>query len=548
MYAIGFDFGTETGRALLIHIETAEIIATIEVAYPHGVIAKQLNDRPLKNAMVLQNPNDYEWTLKELTERIVKETNISKEQIKGIGIDFTSSTVLPITADFEPLMKTPEFSKNPHAYAKLWKSHSADKEARIITERLAAHPYLEKYGNIISSEWLLPKLLEVIHDEPTLFNKMDYFIEAGDWLVAKLTGRLVRSNCMAGYKGLWQKSGNYLDRATLASIHPALEEVYDTKLVGDVLPVGTFAGYLREDMANWLGLSCGTAVGVGMIDAHAAVIGAGLSEPNELLIVVGTSSCHLLLSEKETVIPGISGVVEDGIIPGLFAYEAGQVAVGDIFSYFVKKQLPEKYYIEANLAGKSVFEVLNDYASKLEVGESGLVALDWHNGNRTPFVNPNLSSVMVGETLLTESYEVYRALVESTAFGTKVILDLFERNQVPVNRVVLTGGIPRKNHFLVQVYADVLQKEITVINQDHVSALGAAIIGVAAAKREPVNDLIKQYAAKQIVQFKPNAQYQKKYQQLYEIYQKLSTLFGKNETILKELKELKSKEEVLNSK
>lgn len=548
MYAIGFDFGTETGRALLIHTETAEIITTIEVAYPHGVIAKQLNDRPLKSTMVLQNPIDYEWTLKELTERVVKETNISKEQIKGIGIDFTSSTVLPVTRDFEPLMKTAEFSNNPHAYAKLWKSHSADKEANIITERLAGHPYLEKYGNIISSEWLLPKLLEVIHDEPIVFNKMDYFIEAGDWLVSKLTGRLVRSNCMAGYKGLWQKSDAYLNRATLASIHPALEEVYDTKLRGDVLPVGTFVGYLREEMANWLGLSCETAVGVGMIDAHAAVIGAGVSEPNELLIVVGTSSCHLLLSEKETVIPGISGVVEDGIIPGLFAYEAGQVAVGDIFSYFVKKQLPEKYYIEANLAGNSVFDVLNDYASKLEVGESGLVALDWHNGNRTPFVNPNLSSVMVGETLLTESHEVYRALVESTAFGTKVILDLFERNHVPVKRVVLTGGIPRKNHFLVQVYADVLQKEITVINQDHVPALGAAIIGIAAAKREPLKNLIKQYAAKQIVQFKPNSQNQQKYQQLFEIYQKLSAIFGKNETILKDLNELKMKEEVSNSK
>lgn len=546
MYAIGFDFGTETSRALLIDNETAEIIATTEVAYPHGVITKQLNDRPLKNTMVLQNPKDYEWALKELTEQIVKETNISKEQIKGIGIDFTSCTVLPITNDFEPLMMRTEFSNNPHAYAKLWKSHSAHKEAEIITERLIDHPYLEKYGNIISSEWLLPKLLEIIHDEPLVFNKMDYFIEAGDWLVSKLTGRLVRSNCMAGYKGMWQKSDDYLDKATLASIHPALETIYDTKLLGDVLPVGTFAGYLQEETANWLGLSSDTAVGIGMIDAHAAVVGAGLSEPNELLIVVGTSSCHLLLSEKETVIPGISGVVEDGIIPGLFAYEAGQVAVGDIFSYFVKKQLPEQYFFEANLAGKSVFDVLNDYASRLEVGESGLVALDWHNGNRTPFVNPNLASVLVGETILTESFEIYRALVESTAFGTKVILDLFERNQVPVNRVVLTGGIPRKNHFLVQVYADVLQKEITVINQDHVSALGAAIIGVAAAKKEPLNYLIKDFAAKRTILFKPNPQNKQKYEKLYDIYQRLSELFGKNEMILNDLYRMKMKEGVTN--
>lgn len=539
MYSIGFDYGTESCRALLLEGDTAQIIATAEVPYPHGVISKGLNGKSLKSTMVIQNPKDYEWVLKELIQKIKNETNISINDIKGIGIDFTSCTVLPVTAEFEPLMTRELFHDNPHAYAKLWKSHSAQIEADEITSSLKNHPYLEKYGSVISSEWLLPKLLEIIHDDSKVFEEMAYFMEAGDWLVSKLTGKLVRSSCMAGYKGLWQKKDGYLEKELLATIHPSLEKIYETKLTGDVSPVGSFAGYLQEDMAKWLGLSPNTAVAVSIIDAHSAVVGAGLSEPNELLIVVGTSSCHLLLSEEETIIPGISGVVEDGIIPGLYAYEAGQVAVGDIFNHFVKQQVPESYINESIKENKSVFDLLNERAEKLTVGEAGLVALDWHNGNRTPYVKSNFSSVIVGETISTESHEKYRALVESTAFGTKAILDLFQEKGVSIDRVVLAGGIPRKNHFLVQVYADVLQKEITIIDQDHIPALGAAIIGVAAAKKEPINQLIKNLGAKQTKHFTPNPNNRIGYEKLYELYNRLSEIFGKEESILEDLNELK---------
>lgn len=539
MYSIGFDFGTESCRALLLQYETAQIITTVEATYPHGVIAKELHGKPLKGAMVLQHPKDYEWILKELVQAIKNSTNISINDIKGIGIDFTSCTVLPVTAQFEPLMTKELFYYNPHAYAKLWKSHSAQKEADEITASLKNHTYLEKYGGVISSEWLLPKLLEIIHDDPNVFEEMAYFMEAGDWLVSKLTGQLVRSSCMSGYKGLWQKKEGYLEKELLASIHPSLETIYETKLSGEVLPVGSFAGYLQEDMATWLGLSPNTAVAVSIIDAHSAVVGAGLSEPNELLIVVGTSSCHLLLSEEETIIPGISGVVEDGIVPGLYAYEAGQVAVGDIFNHFVKQQLPETYIKESLKDNKSVFDLLNGRAEHLSVGETGLVALDWHNGNRTPYVKSNFSSVIVGETISTEPHEKYRALVESTAFGTRAIINLFQEKNISIDKIVLAGGIPRKNNFLVQVYADVLQKEITIIDQDHIPALGAAIIGVAAAKKEPINNLIKNLGAKQTKHFSPNPSNQEGYEKLYKLYNRLSEIFGKEESILEELYELK---------
>lgn len=538
MYSIGLDYGTESCRAALLDLKTAQIVSVVEQTYAHGVITEKLYDVPLKNNLVIQNPNDYWLCMKQLIAQLLQEQQLDPAAIKAIGIDFTSCTVLPVDEFFNPLCKQDAFHQQPHAYAKLWKSHSAFKEAASITATLIEHPYLQKYGGVISSEWLLPKLLELKNDAPAVFDTCTYFMEAGDWLTSKLTNRLVRSSCQAGFKGLWQKENGFLDLEIVQLIDPSFATLYETKLAGEVAAAGNFIGNLTTEMASELGLHTKVAVAVSIIDAHAAVVGAGLSKSNEMLIVMGTSSCHMLLSDEEQLIPGVSGVVEDGIFEGLYAYEAGQVAVGDIFSYFVREQLPQKYIDEAKQRGCSVFDVLNDEANAMAVGAHGLVALDWHNGNRSPYANPNLSAVIVGETLQTKPVEKYRALVESTAFGTRLIVELFEESGLAVDQIILAGGIPRKNPFLVQVYADVLQKRLVILEETQIPALGAAILGSAAYEQIPLYEAAQKYGVTDQITFEPNRDNQAVYDTLYRQYKTLIGLFH-NSSVMTELHELK---------
>ena len=540
MYSIGLDYGTESCRGVLLDLTTKEIVDMYEMTYPNGVITKYLDNRALKQTLTLQHPEDYEIAITQCVRQLLTNTGIEKENILGIGIGFTSCTMLPVTVDFTPLCYDDSFKEEPHAYAKLWKSHSADKEASMITEALQNHPFIARYGGIISSEWLLPKVLETIHDAPHVYERAAYFMEAGDWLVSTLTGQLQRSSCMAGYKGTWQNPEGYLDSSILKGIHPDLENIYRHKLAGKVQVAGKLAGYLTEYWASKLGLTTKTKVSISMIDAHTAVVGAGVSKTNEMLIVVGTSSCHLMLTNEQVLIPGISGVVKDGIYEGLYAYEAGQVAVGDIFSHFVKQQVPSYVVEQAKMMGKNIFELLTEQMSALKVGQSGIVALDWYNGNRTPYVNPNLSAVIVGETIFTEPHEKFRALIESTAFGTKRIVELFEEQGIKIERIILTGGIPQKNKELVQIYADVLQKELVVVEQDHIPALGAAILGAAVALDLPLIEAVKIYHPKNKRQYKPNVEVKVAYETLYDCYKELSEYFTEHSSILSVLNRLKS--------
>lgn len=538
MYSIGFDYGTESCRAVLLDLKTKQFITAAESVYPHGVITQHLGEIKLKKNLVLQQPQDYLLCMKNLIRELVMTQQLDVSAIKAIGIDFTSCTVLPVDAEFHPLCNKEAFQQQPQAYAKLWKSHSAFSEATHITQILGDHPVLANYGGAVSSEWLLPKLLEVKYDAREVFDACTYYMEAGDWLASKLTNRLIRSSCQAGFKGLWQKKTGYVDNETLRSIDLSFINLYETKLAGDVVAAGNLAGTLTEDMAQWLGLHSKVVVAVPIIDAHAAVVGAGLSKHNEMLIVVGTSSCHMLLSEKQSVIPGVAGVVEDGIFEGLYAYEAGQVAVGDIFSYFMREQLPASYAKEAEETGISVYELFNQAAQDMPVGAHGLVALDWHNGNRTPYSNPNVSAVFVGETLQTKAFEKYRALIESTAFGTKVIVELFQQHGIAVERILLAGGIPRKNTLLVQIYADVLQMPLTVLEEMQIPALGAAILGAAVFEQIPLHEAAHKYGAKKHVIVEPNKESKVVYEALYDSYKRLMALFHQH-PVMKQLHELR---------
>ena len=437
-----------------------------------------------------------------------------------------------------------KFNGNPHAYVKLWKHHDAEQFATKMNQLAEGEEWIKRYGGKVSAEWMLPKVMEIADEAPEVFNEADLFMEASDWIVAQLTGKLVRNSCAAGYKGCWHKQEGYLANELLTKLHPALNGIYEDKLRGDVSPVGVRAGFLQTEMAEFLGLSVGVAVSVGIIDAHAALPGLGVKGSGEMVVVMGTSTCHLIMDEKERKVPGISGVVEDGIIPGYFAYEAGQAAVGDLFAWFVNEQVPPHIHVDAKQNGLSIHEYLSKEASKLEPGQSGLIALDWINGSRTPWIDMSLSGTIVGMKLTTTPAEIYRSYLESTAFGTRVIVELFEENKVRVDRLITSGGIPQKNPFLIQIYADILQKEVIVDTCPNASALGVAILAAVAAGAEQggyadVSEAISKMSSKEQHVYYPNEKNKAIYDELFHYYKELSDYFAETSSIMSGLSTLK---------
>ncbi|WP_286229473.1 ribulokinase [Neobacillus mesonae] len=548
-YAIGVDYGTESGRAVLVDVSTGEIIATHVTAYKDGVIDQHLPHSSiiLDQDFALQNPNDYLTILSTSVPEVIRSSGISPENVIGIGIDFTSCTILPTDGHLEPLCFKEQYKENPHAWVKLWKHHAAQDEANQINQIALEQreEWLKRYGGKISSEWMLPKVWQIINEAPVIYNEAEYFLEAADWVTSILTGSIKRNSCAAGYKGTWHKKEGYPSPEFLKQLHPELQDLYETKLRGEVIPTGTKAGELTAEMAELMGLSPGIAVAAGIIDAHAGVPGVGVTGSGKMVLVMGTSTCHMLLSDKEVYVEGISGVVEDGIIPGLFAYEAGQAAVGDIFAWFVDRNVPAYIKEEAENAGLSVHSLLEKKASILKPGESGLLALDWHNGNRTPLVDADLTGLLVGVTLSTRPEEIYRALIESTAFGTRSIIDTFRHNGVEIKELYACGGLPHRNKLLMQIYADVTNMEIKISDSTITPAIGAAMFGaVAAGSRNGGYDSIETAAGKMSKlkeeTFKPIQENVLIYEKLYKEYIHLQEYFGRGENnVMKRLKELK---------
>jgi L-ribulokinase len=548
-YALGIDFGTESGRAVLVEVNTGEEIATHVTPYPDGVIDERLPGTGIKldPDFALQNPDDYLEVLKRSVPEVLRQSGVDPSDVIGIGIDFTSCTILPVDGNLDPLCRKPEWRYNPHAWVKLWKHHAAQDEANVIN-RIAkelGEPWLQRYGGKISSEWMLPKVWQVLNEAPEVFEAADLFMEAVDWVIAKLTGVFKRNSCAAGYKGTWHKRDGYPSKEFLSALDPKLVNLYETKLRGDVVSLGSKAGELIPEMADQMGLKPGTAVAVGIIDAHAGVPGMGVVTPGKMVMVMGTSTCHMLLSDKEVLVEGISGVVEDGIIPGLYAYEAGQVAVGDIFAWFVEQGVPAYVVEDAKVARISVHEYLEERASRLRPGESGLIALDWHNGNRTPLVDANLSGLIVGQTLLTKPEEIYRALIEATAFGTRMIIDTFRKSGIDITELYACGGLPHKNRLLMQIYADVTNMEIKVSASTLTPAIGAAMLGAVAAGSinggyDSIVDAAKKMARLKDESFRPIPKNVAIYEELYKEYVTLHDYFGRGiNNVMKRLRELR---------
>ncbi len=546
-YAIGVDFGTESGRAVLVDIADGRELGSKVYAYSHGVIDRHLPDPDadvvLAPDWALQDPDDYVRTFQQTIPALLAATGVDAAEVVGLGIDFTACTMLPVTADGTPLCTLPEWRREPHAWVKLWKHHAAQPEADRINAvaRARGESWLDRYGGKISSEWFFSKALQILDEAPAAYAAADRLLEAADWVVWRLTGVETRNSCTAGYKAMWSKAEGFPGEAYFGALDPRFARVVDEKMSRRIVPLGAQAGGLTAEAAAWTGLRPGTPVAVANVDAHVSVPAATVTEPGRMVIIMGTSNCHMVMGRRDAIVEGMCGVVEDGIVPGLYGFEAGQSGVGDIFAWFVRHGVAAEYTEAAARRGVDVYTVLEEEAAKLEPGESGLLALDWWNGNRSVLVDVELSGLLVGATLATRAPEIYRALVESTAFGTRVIIDAFEAHGVPVHEIVATGGLPDRSPMLMQIYSDVTGREVRVAASSFTGALGSAMHGaVAAGAYGSIEEAARRMARLREQAYTPIPAHRAPYDALYAEYVALHDYFGRGgNDVMKRLRDIR---------
>jgi len=535
-YAIGLDFGTNSVRCLVVDVVDGEEIATAIYEYESGEegVILDVSDHHLAR----QHPGDYikgiEVCIKAaLTEARQRDKDFESERVIGIGVDTTGSTPMPLDAQGTPLGILKEFKDNPNTQAWLWKDHTGYAEAAEITELAAKeHPeYLAKCGGTYSSEWFFSKILHCRRVDPAVFEAAHTWVEYCDYIPAVLTGntnpdKLIRGRCAAGHKAMFNNEwGGLPAKEFLSKLDPKLGELRD-RLYEQTYTVDQAAGKLTEVWASKLGLNHGMPVAVGAFDAHLGAIGAGVG-PGKLVKIIGTSTCDVMVAEKGRGvpdIPGLCGIVDGSVLPDYYGLEAGQSAAGDIFNWFVN-------YIKPGGAGTGTHEWLTKEAAKLKPGQSGLLALDWNNGNRTILVDQRLTGLLLGQTLHTRPEEIYRALIEATAFGALTIINRLEEYDVKVDEVINCGGIAEKNPLVMQIYADVTGREMKVSRSSQTCALGAAIAGAVAAGKavggyDDFNEAQRAMCGIRETVYRPIAQHHETYKKLYECYKKLHDAFG----------------------
>lgn len=548
-FTIGIDYGTESVRAVLVDISNGTLAASAVYQYTHGVITEKLPESEIKLGpdWALQHPKDYINALKRTVPKLLKQSQINPDQIIGIGVDFNGSTVIPATSEGTPLALLDEFKNEPHAWPKPWKHRAAQEKAHQLTQLAVDRfeTFLDRYGGKINAEWFFPKVWEIFEDTPAIYHNADRLIEASDWIIWQLTGVETRNICAAGFKALWSKNEGFPLETFFSAMDPGLENVVDEKMKRSITPLGEQAGELTEEAARWMKLTPGIPVATGILDGHAAVPAAGVAEPGKMALILGTSFAHMILSNKKFRVPGMSGMVEDGIVPGLIAYEAGQSSGGDHFAWFMKHAVPGEYEKEARKNKMDIFQFMGRKASRLQPAESGLVALDWWNGNRSILVDSDLTGLILGYSLSTKPEEIYRALLEATAFGTRKIFETFIASGVPINEIIVTGGGPVRNELLLTILANVTRMEIKIAACPYTSALGSAMYAaVAAGSKNGGYDTI-QDASKNMVKldgksFVPNNNDKKTYNRLYSEYTLLHDHFGYgHNNVMKRLKNLR---------
>jgi L-ribulokinase len=527
---VGVDFGTLSGRAVVVRVDDGSELGSAVHPYVHGVTDRKLaaTGQTLPPDWALQVPSDYLAVLRTAVPEALAASGVRPEDVIGIGTDFTACTILPVLADGTPLCEIPEFADRPHAYVKLWKHHAAQPHADRINELAEARgeSWLVRYGGRISSEWEFAKGLQLLEEDPELYDRMDHWIEAADWIVWQLCGRYVRNACTTGYKAIYQ-DGKYPSRDFLAALNPAFAGFVEDKVAHQIGQLGELAGGLTAQAAEWTGLPEGIAVCVGNVDAHVTAPAAQAVQPGQMLAIMGTSTCHVMNSDRLGEMPGMCGVVDGGIVPGLWGYEAGQTGVGDIFGWFVDTCIPASYRDEAERRGQNVHEYLSEVAATQPVGAHGLIALDWHNGNRSVLVDHDLSGLLLGATLSTRPEDVYRALIEATAFGTRTIIESFEKSGVPVAELFTAGGLT-KNPLIMQIYSDVTRLPLGIIGSEQGPAVGSAIhAAVAAGAYQDVHAAARAMGSVRREVFVPDEQRALAYDALFAEYTTLHDYFGR---------------------
>ena len=543
-YSVGFDFGTESVRVVVVDVRTGRFAAQVVDAYAHGVIDRALptSGEKLPPDYALQHPRDWLDSASRACRAAVAESRVLPGDVIGVGVAFTSCTMLPCLADGTPLCLLDRFKDVPLAWPKLWKHHGAKSETDRINQvaRERNEPWLARYGGTIGLEWFFPKVLETLNHAPDVYDATEVWIEAGDWLVWQLTsgpfpqcarGTIVRSTCQAGYKAMWNAKSGFPSSEYFETVHPKLANVIAEKIPGAHRSPGRKSGDLSDRSAALLNLRAGIPVSTAVIDAHAGVPGAGVASPSTMVMVLGTSACHMMNSRIEATAPGIAGVVEDGILPGYFGYETGQASVGDALAWC------------ARTLGLS-HEELTNRAKDLPPGSGGIVATDWLNGSRSPLMDGRLSGAFVGITLSTRPEQMYRAMMEATAFGLRWICDTLRDAGVPVRRFVASGGLAAKSPLLMQIYADVLDERIKLAGSDQSVALGAAILGALAAGAEATGYASMSQAIHAMAPeredpiYRPDLRARKAYDKLYDVYRSLVADPGQLTSAMRLLREL----------
>ena len=528
-YVVGVDFGTLSARALVVRVSDGAEAGTAVREYAHGVIDRLLAGHgELPPDWALQDPGDYTEALSVVVPAAIRDAGIDPGQVIGVATDFTASTCMPVLAAGTPLCQLPHLTGRPHAYPKLWKHHAAQPQADRINA--AAHErhekWINRYGGKISSEWQFAKALQVLDEDPEMYQLADRWIEAADWIIWQLCGTETRNACTAGYKGIFQ-DGQYPSRDFLAALDPRFAGFASDKLAHPISPLGALAGRLRPAAAALTGLPAGIAVAVGNVDAHVTVPAAGPVAAGKMVLIMGTSTCHVMNGAGLAEVPGMCGVVDGGIVAGLWGYELGQSGVGDIFAWFTRNGVPGEFAEEARRRGVPLPVLLDEKACEPPPGASGLVALDWEGGNRSVLVDAGLSGLIVGLTLATTAPEIYRALLESTAFGTRVIVEDLGASGVPVTEFVVAGGLV-KSAPLMQIYADVLQRPLSVIGSEQAGALGSAIHAAVAAGAYPDVPAAAEVMGRLSRDvYRPDAARAEVYDELYAEYVQLHDYFGR---------------------
>lgn len=552
-YVIGLDYGTLSGRAVIVDCENGKVLAASVKNYEHGVMSENLptGAKISGGDWALEAPEDYIDVLITIVKDAVEKAKVSKRDIIGIGLDFTSCTILPVDEKNKPLCNSERFKNEPHAYVKLWKHHGAQPQTDKITRLLEKRGEINnaQYGGKISPELMLPKILQIVEEAPEVYKAADQILEAGDWLTQCMTGSKKRAADLAGYKAMWNQEKGYPPKDLLEELNPLLTNLVEEKLSEDIVMAGESVGNLNKEWAEKLNLMEGIPVAATLIDSHAGIPGSGVVRPEQLMLVVGTSSVMLSPSSKEYFKNGIVSGVKGAIVPGYYVLESGIAAVGDMFGWFVDHMVSEEYAEKAKAEGKNLHVYLTEKASELKPGESGVVALDWWNGNKTPYVDGRLSGVLVGCTLNTKPEEIYRALIEATAFGTRKIVEMYKEANPDIRMIIASGGIAEKNPLFMQIYADVLNCEIRLSATDQTAALGSAIYAAVAAGKanggyDSVEEAVKNMSYLKEKKYTPIPENVKMYNELFDIYCELIRIFDPNKTsVMSRILHMKQKNE-----